>query len=62
MEFSAEQVVQAMCHQDAYFVPELKDLPKYLLTRLKPGDVLLVLSAGNADQVSAQVFASLSQN
>ena len=33
----------------------------FLLARLKPGDVLLVLSAGDADQISAQVFAGLSQ-
>jgi len=50
-----------MNHEDAYFVPELKNLPSFLLARLKPGDVLLVLSAGDADTVSAQVFTSLDQ-
>ena len=60
-DFSAQQVVEAMNHEDAYFVPELKDLPSFLLARLKPGDVLLVLSAGDADTVSAQVFNSLDQ-
>ena len=59
-DFSAQQVVQAMQKQDAHFVPELKDIPGFLLARLKPDDVLLVFSAGDADQVSAQVFASLS--
>ena len=60
-DFSAQQVVQAMRNQDVYFVPVLKDIPGFLLARLKPDDVLLVFSAGDADQVSAQVFASLSQ-
>jgi UDP-N-acetylmuramate--alanine ligase len=50
-----------MRHRDAHFVPELQDVTSFLLARLRPGDVLLVLSAGDADQVSAQVFASLSQ-
>jgi UDP-N-acetylmuramate--alanine ligase len=60
-DFSAQQVVKAMRHKDAHFVPEIQDVTSFLLARLKPGDVLLVLSAGDADQVSAQVFASLSQ-
>jgi UDP-N-acetylmuramate-alanine ligase len=50
-----------MGHNDAHFVPELKEITRILKESLKPGDVLLVLSAGNADQVSAQVYASLSQ-
>ena len=57
--FSAKQVVQAMGHKDAHFVPELKEITCILKDRLKPGDVLLVLSAGDADWVSAQVYASL---
>jgi UDP-N-acetylmuramate--alanine ligase len=59
--FSARQILASMAHKDAHFVPELKDITKYLLTRLKPGDVLLVLSAGDADQVSADVFDVLNQ-
>jgi UDP-N-acetylmuramate--alanine ligase len=61
LDFSAQQVVKAMRHIDAHFIPELQDVTSFLLARLKPGDVLLVLSAGDADQVSTQVFASLSQ-
>ena len=60
-DFSVQQIIQAMRHKDAHFVPTLKAITSFLLARLKPGDVLLVLSAGDADQVSAQVFASLSQ-
>lgn len=60
--FSVLQIVQAMRHKDAHFIPDLKDVTSFLLARLKPGDVLLVLSAGDANQVSQQVFASLSQN
>ncbi len=60
-DFSARQVVQAMRHKDAHFIPHLQDVTSFLLARLKPSDVLLVLSAGDADQVSAKVFASLRQ-
>jgi len=60
--FSAQKIVNAMQHDNAYFVPELKDLPEFLLAHLKRDDVLLVLSAGDADQVSEQVFFRLSQN
>ena len=58
-DFSAQQVIQAMRHQDAYFVPALEDIPGFLLARLKPDDVLLVLSAGDANQVSATGFREL---
>jgi len=57
--FSAQLVVQAMRHKDAHFVPTLAEVTSFLLARLKPGDVLLVFSAGDADQVSAQILASL---
>ena len=60
-DFSSRQIVKAMRHKDAHFIPELKDITTFLLARLKPNDVLLVLSAGDADEVSAQVYASLRQ-
>jgi len=59
--FSSRQVVKAMRHKDVHFIPELKDITTFLLARLKPNDVLLVLSAGDADEISAQVYASLRQ-
>jgi UDP-N-acetylmuramate--alanine ligase len=59
--FSAQQVVRAMRKEDVYFIPALKDIPGFLLTHLKPNDVLLVFSAGDADWVSKQVFDSLVQ-
>jgi UDP-N-acetylmuramate--alanine ligase len=60
-DFSALQVVQAMGHTDAYFIPDLTSTTAFLLTHLDQGDVLLVLSAGDADQVSAQVLAALKE-
>jgi UDP-N-acetylmuramate--alanine ligase len=58
--YSAADVVQGM-PRTAHFVPELKDVSNYLLSNLRPGDVLLVLSAGDADQVSTEVLARLKE-
>lgn len=48
-----------MSHPDARQIPALKDVSQYLIEHLRPGDVLLVLSAGDADQISRDVLAYL---
>ncbi len=58
-DFSAQQVVRAMHHPDAHFVPTLVEATAFLLERLRPGDVLLVLSAGDATRISRQVAQAL---
>ncbi|MBC8097206.1 MAG: UDP-N-acetylmuramate--L-alanine ligase, partial [Akkermansiaceae bacterium] len=60
-EFSAEAIVQYMRRSSAHFIAALSDISKYLITHLQPGDVVIVLSAGDADQVSADVLAHLKQ-
>ena len=57
--FSASSVVDAMQHAGKYFIPELKIAAQWLVEKLQPGDVLLVFSAGDADQISAYVLAAL---
>ncbi len=57
--FSASQVVERMLHPDARFIPTLAGTTVYLLENLREGDVLLVLSAGDADQVSNAVLKGL---
>lgn len=58
-DFSAVEVVKAMYHGSATFIPELNEISAYLLAHLKPGDVLIVMSAGDADRISTDVLASL---
>lgn len=58
-DFSSAEVVRAMKHPDVHFIPALDDIRDYLLQNLKRGDVLLVLSAGDADRVSREVLAQL---
>jgi UDP-N-acetylmuramate--alanine ligase len=57
--FSSLQVVQAMDHPSARFCPTLTNVAETLLAELKAGDVVLVLSAGDADQISDQVLQEL---
>jgi UDP-N-acetylmuramate--alanine ligase len=57
--YSSASLVAAMPHPAAHFVPALAEVVAYLLPRLAPGDVVLVLSAGDADQVSAQLLVAL---
>ena len=58
-DLSSAEVVSAMPHHAARFIASLDETTKYLLEHLHKNDVLLVLSAGDADQVSAQVLAGL---
>jgi UDP-N-acetylmuramate--alanine ligase len=57
--FSAAQVVAQMSHPKAQFIPTLEDASATLLQQLRPGDVLLVLSAGDADQLSQWILSGL---
>jgi len=62
--FSAAQVVALMQTNgprspQVSFIPGMQQTGDVLLSELKAGDVVLVLSAGDADQVSARVLAGL---
>jgi UDP-N-acetylmuramate--alanine ligase len=54
--FSARKVADAM-PRPAHFIADLSAVSKYLIAHLRPGDVLLVLSAGDADRISTEVLA-----
>jgi len=58
-DFSAYRVVRLMKHPGVHFTPGLEQATAHLLAFLRPGDVLIVLSAGDADQISGWVLASL---
>ncbi|HSF80129.1 MAG TPA: UDP-N-acetylmuramate--L-alanine ligase [Anaerolineales bacterium] len=57
--FTSREIAHAILHDDVQYRPELFQSPGWLLERLKPGSVLLVLSAGDADQLSSRVLADL---
>jgi len=58
---SSRQVVAAMTFPDAKYIPDFSQVATYLIDRLEPGDVLMVLSAGDADQISTHVLALLKE-
>jgi UDP-N-acetylmuramate--alanine ligase len=65
-DFSSKQVVEAMLlrgtpSRPAHFIADLQEVSNYLISNLRPGDVVLVFSAGDADQVSADLLAHLKE-
>lgn len=58
-DFSSAQIVDAMDHPSAHFIAALDDVSAYLLENLQPNDILLVLSAGDAVQISTNVLKGL---
>jgi UDP-N-acetylmuramate--alanine ligase len=55
-DYSSQEVVKKMKHSSVKFIADLSDVIDYLIKSLKAGDVLIVFSAGDADQVSTQVL------
>ena len=58
-EFSSAEVVSAMPHPSARYTGSLEDTKKYLLKKLRSGDIVIVLSAGDADQISADLLKEI---
>ncbi len=57
--FSASQVVERMTHPAVRFTPTLAETSQYLLQHVQPGDMVLVLSAGDADRIGGEVLQGL---
>jgi UDP-N-acetylmuramate--alanine ligase len=57
--FSAAEIVASMDHPSARFIPTLPAVVDYLAANLRKDDVVLVFSAGDADQVNTQVLERL---
>jgi UDP-N-acetylmuramate--alanine ligase len=58
-DYSSLEVVKKMKHSSVKFIADLSEVIEYLIKSLKAGDVLIVFSAGDADQVSTQVLDQL---
>ena len=58
-DFSSAEVVKAMNHPSAKFIAELEETSNYLIKNLRPNDVLLVLSAGDANEINKTVLEGL---
>jgi len=60
-EYSSKELVQQMDLRKALFIAGVPEITRYLIRHLLPGDVLIVLSAGDADQICKSVLAQLSE-
>jgi UDP-N-acetylmuramate--alanine ligase len=60
-DFTSAEIVSTMPHLAARYIATLPEVTTYLLTHLKSGDVVLVLSAGDADQISTNVIKGLQE-
>ena len=60
-DFTSAEIVSTMPHLSARYIATLPEVTTYLLTHLQPGDVVLVLSAGDADQISTNVIKGLQE-
>ncbi len=60
-EFSSKELVQNMDLRKALFIASIPEISRYLTKHLLPGDVLIVLSAGDADQICKSVLANLNE-
>ncbi len=59
--FSASEVVKQMTHPNARFAATFDDVIELLLAELQPADIVLVLSAGDADQINPRLLAALQE-
>ncbi len=59
--FSGRQVAISINNPPALYAPDLAHARDTLLEQLRPGDVVLVLSAGDADLLSGQLIERLKQ-
>lgn len=50
-DFSASEVVEQMKHPAVEYIPELPDITSALRQLCKPGDAVIVMSAGDADSI-----------
>jgi UDP-N-acetylmuramate--alanine ligase len=54
--YSSKTIVENMDHPDARYIAQLQDVSEFLIRNLSNGDVLLVLSAGDANQISQDML------
>ncbi len=60
-DFTSAEIVSAMPNLSARYIKTLPEVAEYLLENLQPGDVVLVMSAGDADQISTDVLKGLQE-
>jgi UDP-N-acetylmuramate--alanine ligase len=60
-DFTSAEIVSTMPHLSARYIKTLSEVTQYLFKNLQPGDVVIVLSAGDADQISTDLLDLLDE-
>jgi UDP-N-acetylmuramate--alanine ligase len=60
-KFDIQEFVGKISHPRAIYLPDLESITKYLLKHLRSGDVLLTLSAGDANKISDDILIGMSR-
>jgi UDP-N-acetylmuramate--alanine ligase len=60
-DFTSAEIVGTMPHLSARYIKTLSEVTQYLFKNLQPGDVVIVLSAGDADQISTDLLNMLGE-
>ena len=60
-DFTSAEIVSTMPHLSACYIKTLPEVTQYLFKNLQPGDVVIVLSAGDADQISTDLLNLLGE-
>ena len=58
-DYSSQLLVKAMEHPDKYFKATLEETEDFLKKKLSTGDVLIVFSAGDANQITQNIYQYL---
>jgi UDP-N-acetylmuramate--alanine ligase len=58
-DFSGRNLVEAMDHPDVIFAGDFQSAIDHMLENLSPGDVVLILSAGDADVIGIDLLQAL---
>jgi len=58
-DYSSELIASQIHHPDVHFIASLSDVTTYLLKELRSGDVVLVLSAGDANKINQEIAAAI---
>jgi UDP-N-acetylmuramate--alanine ligase len=61
-EFNGTRIVGAMDHPDVSFAPGFEEAVAQMAPQLGAGDVVLILSAGDADQIGPRLLERLRKN
>lgn len=59
--FTAQQVVDCMNHPAVQYLPEIDFVTTHLINTVQPGDVVVVLSAGDADRILPDLLQKLEE-